>query len=509
MPDQSDQPYSSDDDKVHLVFNGELYNFNIIRSELSEAGSRFFTEGDTEVFLRLYEKYGNDFVKRREIDSLFSIAIHDENRNKLIITRDWPGRVPLFYYYNAEQRIFVFSSELKGLRALSWVPMDEPIELTPGDILTLDIASFELHVEAYFRPKPVKTTKPLLEVGADLHRILDKSAKHRTMGDVPICTMLSGGIDSLMTTYYVFSNIDFNNQSYTPKSYVFAVENAVSEDVRRARIAAKGFQDLGLQLREIRVSAESLVVDMPDIVQMFETRQIKALSVYPLPIYYYLAPVMRDDGFKVTIGGHGVDELLGAYTSWKELNKPHKVQMNVKSRLAFMAAIYDNMLRRASIIFMNRGPIEARFPFLCVDVCEYMLGIDSKWLQLTAETGEILLTLIEERAGPRSMWTEQLVTIYDYLVGYLDNNGVHLDGADMFLQTEIEKLFWKLPLIVAGMYAVSESFLPFHLLFNAKLRGQHGAGITDLEPMIVDRYSSYGATDGEIYQQFVREAYSL
>ena len=59
------------------------------------------------------------------------------------------------------------------------------------------------------------------------------------------------------------------------------------------------------------------------------------------------------------------------------------------------------------------------------------------------------------------------------------------------------------------MYAVSESFLPFHLLFNAKLRGQHGAGITDLEPMIVDRYSSYGATDGEIYQQFVREAYSL
>ena len=509
MPDQSDQPYSSDDGKVHLVFNGELYNFDIIRSGLSEAGSRFLTEGDTEVFLRLYENYGNDFVKRREIDSLFAIGIHDENRNKLIITRDWPGRVPLFYYYNAEQRIFVFSSELKGLRALGWVPMAEPIELIPGDIITLDIASFELHSEAYFRPKPVKTTKPLLEVGADLHRILDQSAKHRTMGDVPICTMLSGGIDSLLTTYYVFSNIDFSNQAYTPKSYVFAVENAVSEDVRRAKIAAEGFQELGLQLREIRATAESLVEDMPDIVQMFETRKIKALSVYPLPIYYYLAPVMRDDGFKVTIGGHGVDELLGAYTSWKELNKPHKVQMNVKSRLAFMAAIYDNMLRRASIIFMNRGPIEARFPFLCVDVCEYMLGIDSKWLQLTAETGEILLTLIEERAGPRSMWTEQLLTIYDYLVGYLDNNGAHPDGADMFLQTEIEKLFWKLPLIVAGMCAVSESFLPFHLLFNAKLRGQHGAGITDLEPMIVNRFSSYGTTDGEIYQQFVREAYSL
>ena len=73
---------------------------------------------------------------------------------------------------------------------------------------------------------------------------------------------------------------------------------------------------------------------------------------------------MKKDGFKVTIGGHGVDELLGAYDSWKELNKSHDVQIRSASRMFFINGIYNNMLKRASIIFMNRGPIEARFPFL-------------------------------------------------------------------------------------------------------------------------------------------------
>ena len=102
---------------------------------------------------------------------------------------------------------------------------------------------------------------------------------------------------------------------------------------------------------------------MPSIVETFEMRKLKALSFYPLPIYWYLAPEMHKDGFKVTIGGHGVDELLGAYTAWKELKTSHEAQIKLRSRKAFINNIYNNMLKRASIIFMNKGPIEARFPF--------------------------------------------------------------------------------------------------------------------------------------------------
>jgi asparagine synthase (glutamine-hydrolysing) len=506
---ESDQPYASDDGRVHLVFNGELYNFAALREDLERSGRTFHTDGDTEVFLRLYERHGKAFVENRDIDSLFALAILDHNAGHLMITRDWPGRVPLFYYYDRDRRVFLFSSELKGLLALGWVPLGDAVELTPGDRLVLDLDSFALEAEPYFRPTARKTESPLMEVGRDLHHLLTRSANNRTMGDVPICTMFSGGLDSLLTTYYVLGGIDFERVDYRPTGYVFAVEGHQSEDVRRAKEAAKGFRDIGFELKEVRAPAETVVADLPDIVTTFETREIKALSVYPLPIYYYLAPCMRDDGFKVVIGGHGADELLGAYDAWKELKASHKVQINPKTRLRFMTAIHENMLRRASIIFMNRGPLEARFPFLQVELCEYALGIDPRWLQLSTENAEFLARLIEDRAGPRGTWTEQLSGVHAYLGRYLDGGGTHPEEADEETVHEMEKLLWKLPMIVAGAHAAAESFLPFHTLFNPKLRGQHGAGLTALEPMVMDRYGELGETDGDIFKAFVRRSFRL
>lgn len=506
-PARSDQPYTSADGRAHLVLNGELYNFREIRASLERGGARFETDGDTEVFLRLFERGGPGFVRDRAVDAMFAIAVLDEKAERLYVTRDWPGRVPLFYCYLPETRTFVFASELKGLRAISRLPLPQCRELRPGHILTLDLKTFELKDDVFYKPVVRKSTEPLLEVGEQLHRLLTRSARNRTMGDVPICTMLSGGIDSLMTTYYVLGNLDFSRLSYQPTSYVFAVEGHDSEDVRRARVAAEGFQAIGLTLREVYASAEQVVADIPEIVEIFEMRRMKALSVYPLPIYYYLAPVMRRDGFKVTIGGHGVDELLGAYDSWKELNKSHAVQTDVRSRLAFINSIYENMMRRASIIFMNRGPVEARFPFLATDVCEFMLGIDPRWLGLTPETADILLRLIDERAGPRNLWPAYVRETYDYLVEFQNAGGRRPDGADDHLAAEVDKLFWKLPLIVAGMHAAAESFLPVHLLFRPKLRGQHGSGLTALEPQIVNAYRDLGATDAEIFQALARQAY--
>jgi asparagine synthetase B (glutamine-hydrolysing) len=288
---------------------------------------------------------------------------------------------------------------------------------------------------------------------------------------------------------------------------VFAIDDYESEDVRRARIAAEGFREIGLELREVRVPREQVIEDLPDIVEMFEMRKIKALSVYPLPIYYYLGPRMHRDGFKVTIGGHGVDELLGAYDAWKELRAPHTTQIQPRSRLLFMSSIFENMLRRASVIFMNRGPIEARFPFLEPKVCEYALGIDTKWLILDASNAETMVKMIGDKAGARTAWTKETIEVYDYLIRYLDNGGSHPEGTDDYTKNEMEKLFWKLPLIVAGMHAVEESYLPFHCLLFPKLRGQHGSGLTSLEPLVVNRYGHLGTTDQEVLKAFIHESY--
>ena len=155
-----------------------------------------------------------------------------------------------------------------------------------------------------------KNTNDILKLGEEMHAVLNESARNRTMGDVPICTMLSGGIDSVLTTYYVLKNIEFDKVNYQPTSYVFRVKNFDSIDVKTAEVATEGFKKIGLKLKVIEATEEQIVKDMPGIVETFEMRQLKALSFYPLPIYWYLAPEMHKDGFKVTIGGHGVDELL-------------------------------------------------------------------------------------------------------------------------------------------------------------------------------------------------------
>jgi len=315
--------------------------------------------------------------------------------------------------------------------------------------------------------------------------------------------MLSGGIDSVLTTYYVLKNIDFNQVKYQPTSYVFRVKGFDSIDVKTAEIATKGFQKIGLKLKIIEADENQIVRDMPNIAESFEMRQLKALSFYPLPIYWYLAPEMHKDGFKVTIGGHGVDELLGAYTAWKELKTSHEAQIKLRSRKAFINNIYNNMLKRASIIFMNRGPIEARFPFLNHNICEFMLGIDPKWLSLNKLNAELMIKLIED-----TRIQESLVNIYKNLNLYINDEKTFFNELPPEEILEIEKIFWKFPLIASSYYASKESFLSFKDVFRPKIRGQHGAGLTYIEPKIVSKYYKYGSTDIEIFKNISQEIFN-
>ena len=498
---KSDQPYFSHNKKVSLIFNGEFYNFENYKKKLQNNKIEFFSSGDTEVFLKLYEAQGINFLFDKNIDSLFSLAIYDEIEKKIYITRDWPGRIPLYYFYDKNR--FIFSSELKGFKGLKNLSLQDPIELEPGHYIEYDLIKKSVLKVKFFKPSHniIKHNNDINKIGNNLHKILDESAKNRTMGDVPICTMLSGGIDSFLTTFYVFKNLNFKKIGYQPTSYVFSVKGFDSIDVHKARLAASSFKKINLKLIEVEATGDQIVMDTPKIIKAFEMRKIKSLSFYPLPIYWYLAPQMRKDGFKVTIGGHGVDELLGAYDSWKELTKPHEVQIRTISRLAFINNIYNNMLKRASIIFMNRGPIEARFPFLNHKVCEYMLSIDKKWLKLSKQNADILINLIDNKK------LSSLDKIKNMLSTYLDDENKFEDNFSEKQKNDLKKIFWKFPLIVSSYIASEESFLEFDKVFNPKLRGQHGAGITSLEKDITTKYSNLGKSDTEIFRKISSNAF--
>ena len=499
---RSDQPYYSKDKNIALIFNGEFYNFKEYKANLENHGINFFSEGDTEVLLRLYEKYGINFLRDKKIDSLYSIAIFDKKLNKIFISRDWPGRIPLYYY--SDNKRFIFSSELKAFKSIKDLSLQSPIELKPGAILEFDIKSKKINLLSNYplQPHISKNSDDILKLGAEMHKVLDESAKNRTMGDVPICTMLSGGIDSVLTTFYVLKNINFKKVDYQPTSYVFKVKGFDSIDVKTAKVASLGFEKIGLKLKIIEADGQQIVNDMPKIVETFEMRDLKALSFYPLPIYWYLAPKMNADGFKVTIGGHGVDELLGAYTAWKELKTSHEAQIKLRSRKAFINNIYNNMLKRASIIFMNRGPIEARFPFLNQNVCEFMLGIDPKWLSLNKRNAEIMLSIIED-----SKLEENLKKIYNNLKIYLKSEKDFFNDVNEEEILDIEKIFWKFPLVASSYYASKESFLKLKDVFRPKIRGQHGAGITEIEPKITKNFSNFGSSDTEIFKNISQEIF--
>ena len=497
----SDQPYFSEDQNISLIFNGEFFNYLEFKNFLLSKKIGFSTTGDTEVFLKLYETKGIDFLYDKNIDSLFSLAIYDKKKDKIYVTRDWPGRIPVYYYHN--EKDFIFSSELKAFKAIKNISLQDPIELEPGFYIEFDCKTKKLKKIKYY--KLINTHIPkdtgILDIGKKLDEVLDKSAKNRTMGDVPICTMLSGGIDSVLTTFYVFKNLDFEKMNYQPTSYVFSVKNFNSPDVQKARIARDSFSTIGLKLIEVEAESKNIIDNVANIIETFEMRKMKALSFYPLPIYWYLAPKMKEQGFKVTIGGHGVDELLGAYDSWKELNKPHEVQIRSASRIVFINNIYSNMLKRASIIFMNRGPIEARFPFLNHKVCEFMLSIDKKWLHLNKENAKVLINLIDRNKN------EKLSKIHGQLDMYINNPEKIDEKISPDELRDLKKIFWKFPLIVSSYFASENSFLKFDQVFNPKLRGQHGAGITSLEKDVVNKYAELGNTDTEIFKKMAHDIF--
>ena len=106
---QSDQPYFSKDRNIALIFNGEFYNFAQYKNKLIKDKINFKSKGDTEVLLKLYESHGINFLRDKNIDALYSIAVYDKSLNKIFITRDWPGRIPLYYYHERGKFIFQVS----------------------------------------------------------------------------------------------------------------------------------------------------------------------------------------------------------------------------------------------------------------------------------------------------------------------------------------------------------------------------------------------------------------
>jgi asparagine synthase (glutamine-hydrolysing) len=223
----ADQPMHFDG--LHIIFNGEIYNYNEIRDQLIKAGHQFQTHSDTEVILHAWREWGEQAIKGWH--GMFAIALFDERNNELICIRDRAGVKPFYYYWKDD--IFLFGSELKSLVAhpafvqqidrdavasyLQYGYIAHPnciysntYKLPPGHLLRLELDSKRVNSVQYWNVYD-HYNKPKLQIDLpeainETEKILEKAFQYRMVADVPVGVFLSGGYDSTCVTALLQKN---------------------------------------------------------------------------------------------------------------------------------------------------------------------------------------------------------------------------------------------------------------------------------------------------------------
>jgi len=319
------QPMISDDGAVVLVFNGEIYNFRELRSELVAAGYAFKSTSDTEVLLALYLSQGEQMLQR--LNGIFAFAIYDQRNGEMFVARDALGVKPLYVHESA--RGFAFASELKAL--LSLLPDPQQLDHTalhrylsflwcPGEGTPIKGVRKLLPGEAVI-VKQGRTTKrwkwyvlpPFRGVEADLSRSEAiagtathlRTAVHRQLvADVPVGAFLSGGLDSSAVVAMAREQVP-GIRCFTIDASGAADDGHVADLPYARRVAAH----LDVPLEVVQVDSSRMAGDIEDMVYRLDE---PLADPAPLNVLY-ISRLARQHGIKVLLSGAGGDDIFSGY----------------------------------------------------------------------------------------------------------------------------------------------------------------------------------------------------
>lgn len=340
--------------KTTMIFNGTIWNHRELREELN---IKVKTSGDTEVLCAILDKYGIGGLNK--VEGMFAIAF-TQGDGSITIVRDRYGEVPLHYsLLTGLFPSFSFCSEIKGLLALG--ESGKTIKmLNPGSYIKID-SDFRVE-EGYWYDirNHIKdttswdfcTSKKYIQYG------ISRGSYERTISDVPVACLLSGGIDSAITTLIASKHIP-NLVTYT------AVYDGNSKDLRSAREVA---EYLGVELREVKVNPP-IIDDINDVINTIEMPYKAQVEIgYPC---IQLARRISEDGFKVIMSGEGSDELWASYgMSYHGIEEKGWTDY----RIELFGSQHRKNFSRCNKIFMKYG-IECRLPFLNTQLVESALGM--------------------------------------------------------------------------------------------------------------------------------------
>jgi asparagine synthase (glutamine-hydrolysing) len=321
LSDAGAQPMHSPEGTT-MVFNGEIYNHRELRSQLPAV--EFRSHSDTEVLLRLFDRFGPDCLAR--LNGMFSFAIWQPKTRQLFVARDRIGIKP--FYYTQIGGMFAFSSEIKALLTLPWVraELDEvalyhfltfgklspPLtmfrgikKLAPGHYLTVRPQGAVSEVQYWEVEYSDMANWSVARQEEAIEAALDASVRRRLVSDVPVGAFLSGGVDS--------SAVVAMMQKYSEgpiKTYSIGFEGAPGfDESEHARRVAGLF---GVEHVERNVTARDIRDLLPNIVDLYDEPLADATSI---PIYY-LSELARQNGSTVVLTGDGADETFFGYRNW-------------------------------------------------------------------------------------------------------------------------------------------------------------------------------------------------
>ena len=330
---RSNQPFSTDDNKYHIVFNGEIFNYKELRSELSSFGYQFKSEGDTEVLLAGYQHFGEAILNK--LIGQFAFVIADYNKNHYFMARDRIGLKPL--YFSISNQYLVFSSEFNALNAsdlVNFSPNKEAYvsylrhlavpngstgneniqKVQPGEFIVVDLEG-NLKKELYWDPFDYVTEKDITRTEAvdRLDELLKSSVEYRKISDVEVGLYLSGGLDSTLIGSLLAADTKI-------KSF-----NVDYDEI---------FDGYRGEYQEAKFSADQIEVDL--IHKSISFEEFKSIiSDYSflqddligdevgIPLYF-LGKLTKSNGLKVVQVGEGADELFYGYEHWLRFAKLYK-----------------------------------------------------------------------------------------------------------------------------------------------------------------------------------------
>jgi asparagine synthase (glutamine-hydrolysing) len=313
--EHGDQPIDNEDGTVHVVQNGEIYNFGELRAELERAGHRFTTRSDTETLVHLYEEHGDGFAER--LRGMFAIAIWDSPRRRLVLARDRFGIKPLFY--REQDGELAFASELRALPrgevdldaleaflAFNSVPAPYSIfqgtrKLPAGHLLVWEDGG--TRIQRYARPAPGEVRhEDASELAEELRARLRDSVRAHLIADVPVGVLLSGGVDSSL-----LAALAAQESGEAIHTFSIGFEERSFDELDDARSVATMYDTRHEEL-VLRPDAALL---LPRLAETFD-EPFADSSALPT----YLVSELAAQHVKVALSGEGGDELFGGYYTY-------------------------------------------------------------------------------------------------------------------------------------------------------------------------------------------------